>query len=95
MKKTDITIERLIDDGWVKNEGDEGIMFAMEKSIPNTNPINNTQEDTDIKLVIHRMFNSTNFAVLFPDGGMLNFVANTMSELHEFEDKITFYDCPF
>jgi hypothetical protein len=90
-KYADLKLDQLLADGWVKTEDP---VFPFEKKIENTNPLNNS-EDSDIKLVIHGMYNSTNFAVLLPDGGMLNFVANSLQELHEFEKKIMFYDPPF
>ena len=92
MDKCTITKELLVSDGWTETANDP-TCFA-EKKIPNRNPTNNS-DDTDIKLILHPLYNSTNFAVVFPDGGMLNFVANSMEELHEFENKITFYESPF
>ena len=91
-KKASITLEQMLADGWVKTED---LQFPFEKQLENRNPINNTPEDTDIKLVVHGMYNELTFAVLFPDGGMLNFVANTIKELQQFENKIAFYDPPF
>jgi len=92
MKKATITIEQMIEDGWKKKRDK---VFPYEKKIPNRNPINSTPEDSDIKLVVHGMYNCWTFAVLLPDGGMLNFVANSMKELKDFENKIDFYDPPF
>ena len=91
-KKADITPEQMLADGWVKTEDP---IFIFEKAIENRNPINNTPEDSDIKLVVHGMYNCWTFAVLLPDGGMLNFVANSMKELQDFESKLNFYDPPF
>ena len=90
-KYADISIEQLLKDGWVKQEDP---VFPFKKPIENRNPLNNS-EDSDISLVLHGMYNSNTFAVLLPDGGMINFVANSMKELHEFEQKINFYDPPF
>lgn len=87
----DITNEALLADGWVE-VGDDPACYA-EKKIENRNPIN--AEDSDISLIIHGMYNSNTFAVLLPDGGMLNFVANSMAELRAFERAISFYDPPF
>jgi hypothetical protein len=70
-------------------------VFPIEKPLPNNNPINNNDEDTGIKLVIHKMYNSEVFAVLFPDGGLLNFSVANMEELKAFESAIEFYDCPY
>ena len=91
-KKASITLEQILADGWVKTKD---FQFPFEKQLENRNPINSTPEDTDIKLVVHGMYNEWTFAVLFPDGGMLNFVANTIKELQQFENKISFYEPPF
>lgn len=91
--KTEITKELLIKNGWV--EENDGMGIFMTKSLENQNPINDDPEDTDIKLILHGMYNVHTFAVLFPDGGMLNFVANSIEELNDFESRLTFYDCPY
>lgn len=93
-KKAKITKEEMIADGWIMSE-EKPAMFLFEKAIPNRNPINSTPEDSDIKLVVHGMYNVWTFAVLFPDGGMLNFVANSMKDLKFFENSLNFYDPPF
>ena len=90
----DITEEKMIADGWIKSKEQPAIVL-FEKPIENINPINDDPEDTSIKLIVHGYYNSWTFAVLFPDGGMLNFVANTMAELQDFEKRLTFYDCPY
>ena len=89
-KSAEISVEDLLADGWVKTKDP---VFPMEKEIENRNPLN-AGEDSDIKLILHNLF-GTMFAVLLPDGGMLNFVANTMQELKDFESRINFYDPPF
>lgn len=94
MTDTKITIELLLADGWIKDAEFSPETYFV-KHIENSNPINSTPEDTDIKLIIHGMYNAQNFAVLFPDGGMLNFVANTMEDLKKFESMLSFYDCPY
>lgn len=94
VKKAKITEEEMIADGWIKSK-EEPAIYLFEKPIPNRNPINCTPEDTDIKLVVHGMYNCWTFAVMFPDGGMLNFVANSMKELKDFESRLYFYDCPY
>lgn len=91
MAKAKFTKEDLIKEGWKELTDD---MFYMEKEIPNRNPLNKTPEDTDIKLVLHGYMGQS-FAVLFPDGGMLNFVANSLKDLRKFESMINFYDCPY
>lgn len=88
-----ITPELLLNDGWVKSEEEHSI-YPYSKVLENINPLNDS-EDSDIKLVLHGMYNTWTFAVLLPDGGMLNFVANSMEELKGFEEKISFYDPPF
>lgn len=92
MKKTDLTRENLLADGWT--DVNKSATTYAEKLIPNRNPIN-ASEDSNIKLILHGMYNSHTFAILLPDGGMLNFVANSMKELKEFEEKLAFYDPPF
>ena len=87
--KMDITPDKLMSDGWVKTDDP---LFIYEKAIPNRNPINNTPEDSDIKLVIHGLLNQWRFAVLLPSGALLNFVANSLDELKAFEKCIDFYD---
>lgn len=91
-KKAEFTKEDLIKNGWVEIKDD---VVYMEKLIPNRNPLNATPEDTDIKLIIHGYMGGQSFAVLFPDGGMLNFVANSIKDLNKFESMINFYDCPY
>jgi hypothetical protein len=90
-KYADISIEQLLADGWVKTEDQ---VTPFKKSIENRNPLNNS-EDSNIELILHGMYNTTTFAILLPDGGMLNFVANSMAELQAFEKAINFYDPPF
>jgi hypothetical protein len=91
-KISSITLDQLLADGWVKTDDK---VFPLEKSIENTNPINDDDDDTGIKLVLHSMYNSQNFAVLFPDGGLLNFNVGSMKALKQFENAIVFYDCPY
>lgn len=91
MQKSDISEEAMIAAGWTKS-GDP--VFLFEKEIPNDNPINDS-EDSQLRVVVHGMYNCWTFAILLPDGGLLNFVANSMKELQDFEDRITFYDPPF
>ena len=90
---TKITKEELFKNGWIELKDNQGVF--IEKLIKNRNPINDTPEDTDIKLIVHYFFNVEQFAVLLPDGGMLNFNVESMEELNEFESKINFYDCPY
>lgn len=93
-QKANITMEEMIADGWIKTEGERPIIL-FTKPIDNRNPLNNSDEDTTIKLVVHGYLNAWRFAVQFPDGGLLNFVANSMDELRAFEEAIDFYDCPY
>lgn len=86
------TNEWMLENGWKKTD-EPGVVF--EKELPNNNPINTDSEDTGIKLIVHMFFNTPRFAVLFPDGGMLNFIANSIEELQAFEKAIDFYDCPY
>lgn len=90
--KSSIHKDDLLKDGWVETPGDPTTF--CEKKLPNRNPIN-SGEDSDIKLVLHPMYNSTTFAVALPNGALLNFVANTMDDLRAFENAITFYDPEF
>ena len=94
VKKSDITEAEMIADGWIKST-EQPAVILFEKPIENLNPINNTPEDTDIKLVVHGYYNQWTFAVLFPNGAMLNFVANSMAELRDFENRLLFYDCEY
>lgn len=91
MAKATITPEQMESDGWVKTADP---IYLYEKKIENRNPINNS-EDSNIKFVVHGMYNSWTFAIVLPDGGLLNFVANTMEELKGVTDRINFYDPPF
>ena len=91
--KAGFSVKSLIDNGWVINQDDP--IFVLEKPIENRNPINDNPEDTGIKLVVHRMNNSHTFAVLFPNGAMLNFVADSIEQLNDFEKKILYYDCEY
>ena len=90
-KVSDITKKLLLADGWV--ETSDPVWYA-EKKIENRNPLNQS-EDSDIKFVIHGMYNDQTFAVLLPDGGMLNFNPGSIAELRAFENAIVFYDPPF
>lgn len=89
-----ITPEEMLADGWIKSK-EEPAVILFEKPIENRNPINSTPEDTDIKLIVHGFYNTWTFAVLFPNGAMLNFVANSMKELQDFENRLMFYDCEY
>ena len=88
---TPITKEALWSDGWVVT-GDP--VYMMKKKIENTNPLNDS-EDSDIKLLIHGLYNTEQFAVGLPDGGLLNFSVSSMEELKAFETALAFYDPPF
>lgn len=90
MKKPTISPEQLINDGWVKT--DDGIVL-YEKKIEN--PLIAAPEDTDISLVLHRLFGSPMFGVSFPNGSMLNFFAESIEDLKKFEEMILFYDCEY
>ena len=94
VKKAAITEEEMIADGWIKST-EQPAIFLFEKPIENRNPLNNDPDDTDIKLVLHGMYNCWTFAVLFPSGAMLNFVANSMKDLRKFESMLDFYDCEY
>lgn len=87
----DITREKLIEFGFV--ETDDTALLAR-KPIPNRNPLN-ASEETAIELIVHTYTGSETFGILFPDGGILNFVANSMAELEAFERAISFYDPNF
>jgi len=90
-----ISKDMLKERGWVECTEENGYpMFLMEKPIENINPLN-TSEDTDIKLVVHCMYNSTQCAILMPDGGLLNFSFETIDQLDLFEKMVQFYDAPF
>lgn len=89
--KTIITEEQLLNDGWTRSDDST---IGATKNIENRNPLS-ASEDSDIKLIVHRMYNESTFAILLPDGGMVNFVANTMEDLKSFEKAISFYDPPF
>lgn len=85
------TSDQLIEYGFVKTNDE---IMPFKKDIENKNPLN-ASEDSNISLVIHTLFNKPTFAVLLPDGGMLNVAINSIEELRDFEKKITFYDPPF
>lgn len=90
-KPTPLSADALLANGWTQT-GEHDII--ARKKIENRNPLN-ASEDSDIELVVHGMYNSQTFALLLPDGGMLNFVVNNMKELQAFEKAIDFYDPPF
>lgn len=92
--QTEITIDNLRVDGWqiFEKENLPGLFpYLAEKKIENRNPLNDSS-DSDIKLILHRLYYPQSFAIALPDGGMLNFVANTMDQLQAFEKAINFYD---
>jgi hypothetical protein len=89
--RSDITLDALKADGWDETKDP---VCPITKKIENRNPLN-ASEDSDIKLGIHKMYNCETFAVILPDGGMLNFQVNSMAELQAFEKAIKFYDPPF
>lgn len=91
-KPTLITEQQMLFNGWTKTTEDPAYLF--EKRLPNRNPLNASM-DSDIKLIIHGLYNEWRFAIVLPDGGFLNFIANTIEELNNFESKIDFYDPPF
>ena len=90
-KVSNITKELLLADGWAETEDP---IWPVQKKLENLNPLNNS-EDSDIKLVVHRMYNTDQFAILLPDGGLLNFSPASMEELKAFETMVSFYDPPF
>ena len=87
-----ITKELLIADGWVLIENDPTI--SLEKKLLNNNPICE-DETTDIYLVIHNDYNVNMFAVVLGECGMLNFKAESMAELKQFESNLLFFDPNF
>jgi hypothetical protein len=90
-QKVDFNSDWLLENGWVKDE----FPYYLKKKIENRNPLNDSPEDTDIELVVHGLYNTQTFAVLFPSGAMLNFVANSKEDLIKFESMIDFYDCEY
>ena len=93
-KQTIITPEILKSNGWDIREGVESVITLAEKKIPNTNPINSS-EDSEIKLVLHRDFGQIQFAIQLPCGGRVNFNVESMEQLNEFEKMIDFYNPNF
>lgn len=93
MNTEKLTVEQLKEHGWVSTPEDAPVC-VLEKKIPNCNPLN-ASEDTNISLIVHGMYNEPQFAVLLPDGGMLNFNFETLEQLQLFEKMIAFYDAPF
>lgn len=91
VEKSDITAENLIESGWVKT-GDAVTPF--KKELLNRNPLN-ASEDSDIKMVVHCMYNEWTFAIALPDGGLLNLNIQNFSQLKQIENAINFYDPPF
>lgn len=87
-----VTKEELLKNGW-KETGER--LFPLEKEIENRNPLNNDPEDTEIKLVVHGMYNDLTIALMLPDGGLLNLNIETIDDLASFEKMIAFYDCPY
>jgi hypothetical protein len=69
--QSDITLDALLADGWIKTSDP---VSPLKKEIINRNPLS-AREDSDIKLVVHGMYNDQTFAVLLPDGGMLKVIA--------------------
>lgn len=90
-QKRNITPELMVEYGWIKTDDH---LYPFVKEIHNRNPLN-ASKDSEIKLVLHGMYNNLVFALLLPDGGLLNFVVNNMEELLAFEKSIDFYDPPF
>lgn len=90
-KATPLSAEALLANGWTQT-GERDII--ARKAIENRNPLNSS-DDSDIELIVHGMYNTQTFAIMLPDGGMLNFVVNSMEELQAFEKAIDFYDPPF
>ena len=82
-------LDKLLEDGWIKTED------GFKKEIPNRNPLNYTPEEAGIKLIIHHWFNVPKFAVLFPDGGMLDLQIKSFKHLKQVEDAIDFYNPNF
>lgn len=91
IKKSDITANKLLESGWKKTEDS---VTPFVKEFPNRNPLN-ASEDSDIKMVVHCMYNGWTFAVCLPDGGLLNLNVQNFSQLKQIENAINFYDPPF
>lgn len=91
-KTSTIKMEDLIADGW---NATLDTAFPFEKKLPNRNPLNDDEEETGIKLVIHLMYNTTQLALALPDGGLININVASMRALKQFENAIDFYDCPY
>ncbi len=53
-KMADISAEQMEVDGGVKGTDP---VYLYSKPIPNRNPINNTPENSDIKLIVHGLYN--------------------------------------
>lgn len=69
-------------------------VYLFEKILPNNNPLNESEE-TQLKIIVHTLYNVPSFAIVFPDGGMLNLNIKNFAQLPVIEAMINFYDPSF
>ena len=81
MEQSKITRQQLLDNGWTElNE--EIPIYLFEKQLG----------ESQLKMVVHALYNSPVFALVLPDGGMLNIDVGTIEDLSTFTSAITSYD---
>lgn len=86
-----ITKEQLLASGWIETID---TTFPLERNIT-TKDEDYNPDDGELKMVVHRMYNTPIIALLLPDGGLLNIAVQTIEELNDFIRKISSYDPPY
>lgn len=80
-----ITKEQLTENGWTFNEN--GFPFYAQKDLTE-----GPDAEDKIQLVLHGWNGRQDFALLLPDGGMVNIGPYTIEELNLFERMILSYE---
>ena len=87
MKKSTITKEQLLENGW-EETGDD--VVPIHKIIGTA--MGDEDHPDKLSLVLHRYNNVNMFAVSMPDGALLNFNPASIKQLNAFEKLILSYE---
>lgn len=92
-KVSTITVEQLWANGWEK--GTDPVFPARKVLTEKKEDEDESEDEGDIELVVHRMYNVDMFALSLPDGTLVNINPASIEELNLFERLILSVDPPY
>lgn len=102
MKKTLISKEVLLQNGWTLTEGDAALIAPIEKNITyydeDLTPEERKQQDEEsgqLCLFYQNFHNDNGFCLSIPGGGTLRLNIESMEDLNQFEKMIAGYEPVF